>query len=311
MIAKNQQSPISIGAATCDQLFHGFSQDYQNVPSYIDIYTRWEKQHWRVSDLDFSIDRKNWESGSDSDRAKWMIFGRFAAFHLAEGHGADLLTIYNDCFRREEQRLVLSTQFVDEARHNVYFARFYEEVIAPTEGTANHQQLLNSLSPALRHLIFEMTDELMSALHKDTDDRYLLTRAITLSHLVQEGTIALSVMRSVLKDFRRLQVFPGFSQGYVNIVRDEARHALFGVVLLRDLIANEPALKSAVIEQLDACMPTLLTILSPLPERATFFASEGKDPTERRVFALSWLQKRLRCIGVDYAIPGLDLSLSA
>ena len=40
----------------------------EHMPSYMDLYRRWEAQQWAVSDLDFSLDRKDWEEATELDR---------------------------------------------------------------------------------------------------------------------------------------------------------------------------------------------------------------------------------------------------
>lgn len=284
-------------------------EDYDHLPSCQEIYARWEKQQWRAADLDFSEDRKSWVAGGDKDRETWMILGRFAAYHVSESEGTDMLPALCAHLPEDDQQNCLATQIADEARHDVFFSRFYEEVIAP-DGIQK-EDLLQELSAPLRHILFDLPQQLLEQLKMNPEDRALLAKTVTHAHLIIEGTVSLSVMRSVARDFKKMQVFPGFSTGYVNVIRDEARHALLGTAILRDLVAETPELAEVIVQHMDEVLPQLMTVLTPTAERATMFASIGKDPYERRDYAVNSLKKRLESIGIDYQFPEEALARSA
>src|SRR5438445_13892388 len=96
--------------------------------SYRDLYERWEHGNWRASEIDFSTDREQWQDEfSDLERrgALWT----YSMFFHGEDSVTDNLSPYIDAAPREEQKYFLATQQVDEARHAVFFARFWREVI--------------------------------------------------------------------------------------------------------------------------------------------------------------------------------------
>src|ERR1700682_4999657 len=39
-----------------------------NMPSYMDLYRRWESQQWSVADLVFTLDREDWLKATDLER---------------------------------------------------------------------------------------------------------------------------------------------------------------------------------------------------------------------------------------------------
>jgi len=45
----------------------------ENMPSYMDLYRRWESQQWSVGDLDFTLDREDWLKASDLDRKATLL----------------------------------------------------------------------------------------------------------------------------------------------------------------------------------------------------------------------------------------------
>src|SRR5262245_4695026 len=77
--------------------------------------------------LDFSEDVEGWKQLSEIQRrsALWT----YSMFFYGEDSVADNLSPYIDAAPKEEQKYFLATQQVDEARHAVFFSRFFNEVI--------------------------------------------------------------------------------------------------------------------------------------------------------------------------------------
>ncbi|MDQ6914838.1 MAG: ribonucleotide-diphosphate reductase subunit beta, partial [Actinomycetota bacterium] len=96
--------------------------------SYEDLYARWEKGNWRATEIDFSQDREDWREKLD-DIQRASALWQYAMFFYGEDSVTDNLSPYIDAAPREEQKYFLATQQVDEARHAVFFARFWREVI--------------------------------------------------------------------------------------------------------------------------------------------------------------------------------------
>src|SRR5262245_10671135 len=106
----------------------GISQrSFADQISYEDLYARWEDGNWKSTDIDFSEDRKGWESLSEMQRksALWT----YTMFFYGEDSVTENLSPYIDAAPKEEQKYFLTTQQVDEARHSMFFHRFFKEVI--------------------------------------------------------------------------------------------------------------------------------------------------------------------------------------
>src|SRR5688500_6464073 len=95
--------------------------------SYDDLYRRWEQSNWQATAIDFSRDQEGWRGLSELQRrsALWI----YSMFFYGEDSVTDNLSPYIDAAPKEEQKYFLATQQVDEARHSVFFARFFREVI--------------------------------------------------------------------------------------------------------------------------------------------------------------------------------------
>src|SRR3954467_8147996 len=99
--------------------------------SYVDLYRRWEEGNWKAYEIDFSEDRKGWQALNEIQKrsALWT----YSMFFYGEDSVTDNLSPYIDAAPKEEQKYFLATQQVDEARHAVFFHRFFKEVIGAGE----------------------------------------------------------------------------------------------------------------------------------------------------------------------------------
>src|SRR5919201_631308 len=117
--------------------------------SYDDLYRRWEDGNWKATELDLTEDRKGWESLSEIQRksALWTYW----MFFYGEDSVADNLSPYIDAAPLEEQKYFLATQQVDEARHAVFFHRFFVDVMGA--GRSVSETLGTTLAQPGQHFI--------------------------------------------------------------------------------------------------------------------------------------------------------------
>src|SRR3989442_12108782 len=57
-----------LGDIRIDDVLSFIDRGIENMPSYMDLYRRWESQQWAVGDLDFTLDRQDWLEASELDR---------------------------------------------------------------------------------------------------------------------------------------------------------------------------------------------------------------------------------------------------
>lgn len=273
-------------------------------PSYDELYRRWERQPWSVHDLDFSADRRQWLAAGEAQRAEWLQLGRFAGFQFGEAWATAVAAAYLQALPRAEQRLYLATQAADEARHVVFFARFLREVLdrKPEEGDGTPSNM--KASPGLRDLFAGALAASAAALRAHPSDETVMVEAVTVSHVVLEGAIGLSMMRTVLRDFKKVEAFPGLRAGLALLARDECRHVHFGLRFLQDLVRKDPAHAEVIARCVGRLLPSVCQVLEPPPERAARMTALGLDPTERRGHALGLLRRHLQTIGVRVPLPG-------
>jgi 1,2-phenylacetyl-CoA epoxidase catalytic subunit len=228
--------------------------------SYEDLYQRWEDQNWKAASIDFSADRKGWEELSDIQRrsALWL----YSMFLYGEDSVADNLSPYIDAAPKEEQKYFLATQQVDEARHAVFFHRFFKEVIDAGETPAATIAYTRPQHNWGYRNVFARLDQMAEELRKD---RSLpkFAQGIALYHLVVEGTLAQPGQHFIEDYFTKAGTLPGFSEGMQHVSRDEQRHIAFGVKVLAELFRESEECKEAVRELLLEVLPYAIAVFNP------------------------------------------------
>jgi putative sterol carrier protein len=228
--------------------------------SYQDLYERWEQGNWKATEIDFSEDRAGWEGLTEIQRrsALWT----YSMFFYGEDSVTDNLSPYIDAAPREEQKYFLATQQVDEARHSVFFSRFFRDVIG-VEGdiSAGLAYTLPQLNWSYRN-VFDRLDRMADELRKD---RSLpkFAQAIALYHMVVEATLAQPGQHFIEDFFTKEGTMPGFSAGMKNVSRDEQRHIGFGVKTLSDCFAETDECREAVVELLREVLPYSMGVFVP------------------------------------------------
>src|SRR5258708_7598139 len=269
-----------------------------HLPTYQDLYHRWEKQQWSVLDIDFSTDRLHWAEVPLESRP--FLMGAFVIFFQGEVSVTNTLLPYCTAMPTEEQRLFLITQLADEARHAMFFNRFFKEVLL-MEGPDMESLLMQIrplLDPAPREILTEGLEEISQKIHDEPKNLAYLVEGVTLYHIIVEGTLALTGQRNMLKRNRRSGLYPGFQQGFMAAARDESRHILFGVKFLREIVAKHPIYAEVIHNTIARWMPQIRATLSLTEFQRAFIASVGNDPDDGVTFGINSLRKKLKVIGV-------------
>jgi ribonucleotide reductase small subunit/SCP-2 sterol transfer family protein len=228
--------------------------------TYDDLYRRWEEGNWRATELDFSEDRVGWDSLNDIQRksALWI----YSMFFYGEDAVADGLSPYIEAAPKEEQKYFLATQQVDEARHAVFFHRFFKEVIGIEGSIADGLDFTQGQLGWGYRNVFGRLERMVEELKTD---RSLpkFAQAITLYHMVIEATMAQPGQHFIEDFFAKAGTMPGFSAGMEKVSRDEQRHIGFGVKVLSELFAESDECKEAASELLREVLPWVTGVFVP------------------------------------------------
>ncbi len=95
---------------------------------YGELYALWERQNWRVHELDFSVDREHWLASPSE--AQENVLWSLGSFYIGEERVTSDLAPFVRAAPSGEIEAFLSTQLVDEARHAVFFDRYGAEVLS-------------------------------------------------------------------------------------------------------------------------------------------------------------------------------------
>ncbi len=273
--------------------------------SYEDLYARWERGHWRATELDFTEDARQWrEEFTDFERqaALW----NYCLFFWGEDAVADNLSPYIDAAPREEQKYFLTTQQVDEARHAVFFKRFMREVCGVGDGSVagGLEAIKPQLTPGFRK-VFGRLDTMADELRADPSPARLAA-AVTLYHIVIEASLAQPGQHFICSYLEERGQLPAFREGMENIAADEQRHIGFGVKLLSDLAREDPVgVPRAVSKLLREVMRFTSQVLMPPGWDERYITVFNSSFDEVGIEGINSMTTKLRSAGMPIeSLPG-------
>ena len=273
------------------------------------FYLRWETQQWAVSDLDFTADKTHWANIPPS--VQKTLRTTMILFFVGEQIVTDTLAPVLHAAPLEDERIFLATQIADEARHTVFFQRFFAEVLGHEGGIHSAMLEFRPKTRAGYRRIFDV--DLVNAIDAcrlDPKDPVAFVNAVVTYHLVIEGYLALGGQRTTLRLLRRMGILPGFVSGFTAVARDESRHIGFGVLALRRRVAENPELARVIARKIYDLLPAAVDVVVGPDEKLPFDdISEVPEPMrvnslEARDFAIDSLTKRLRSSGLSDQVVG-------
>ncbi len=290
-----------LGDIRIDDVLSFIDRGIENMPTYMDLYRRWEAQQWAVSDLDFSLDRRDWEEATELDRKATLWSHRL--FFNGEERVTSTLAPFVWAAPTPEIEIFLSTQMVDEARHTVFFQRWWHDVVGADSDDLG--RLLKEIRPdaneGYNKLFYELLPEKAQRLASNPRDFDAFVEGVTLYHIVVEATIALTGQRFELESMRDQGLTErGFYRGFTAVARDESRHVSFGIKVLQEAVRADaeryaPLIQKTLVESL----PLIVGTLDPPDPR--YITEYGHTESEIVSFAMESLNKRLRAIGIRLA----------
>jgi ribonucleoside-diphosphate reductase beta chain len=282
-----------------DDVIEYVHKDLKALPDFTTLYRKYLKQRWDVYDLDFTQDKIDWEEKmTEAERQSFIAVA--SGFH----HGERQVEIELPVFMigaSEEEKLHIAAQIEDEARHTVFFDRFYREVVG-LKGESI-MDILDASFPWVSEtfvapfgLLAYQADELR--LHPY--DERARVRYGTNYFLWIEGVLALSVMKVTLSYARWRGFLPAYYTGFTATCRDEARHVQAGLRFVRDLLAEDPA----YVTDLHDTLRTLLT-MSAARSGYVYYEPLGWTDEEVRVLFFQQLRRKLNDVGIGLS-PDLE-----
>jgi ribonucleoside-diphosphate reductase beta chain len=290
-----------LGDIRIDDVLSFIDRGIENMPSYMDLYRRWETQQWSVGDIDFTLDRQDWLEATDLEKKATLWSHRL--FFNGEERVTSTLAPFVWAAPTPEIEVFLSTQMVDEARHTVFFDRWWHDV--PGTDSRDMTQLLKEIRPEANEgyniLFYERLPATAQRLASNPKDIEAFVEGVTLYHIVIEATIALTGQRFELESMREQGLTDrGFYRGFTAVARDESRHVNFGIKVLQEAVRDDAARFAPLIQKtLVESLPLITGTLDPPDPR--YITEFGHTESEIIQFAFESLNKRLRAIGINLA----------
>ena len=192
-----------------DDVIEYVHKDLKSLPDFTTLYRRYLKQRWDVYDLDFSQDKVDWqEKMTEEERESFIAIA--SGFH----HGERQVEIELPVFMigaSEEEKLHIAAQIEDEARHTVFFDRFYCEVVGLTGDYI--MAILDASFPWVSETFvapFGLLAYQADEVRRRPYDERARVRYGTNYFLWIEGVLALSVMKVTLSDARWRGFLPAY-----------------------------------------------------------------------------------------------------
>ncbi|GAA3642301.1 hypothetical protein GCM10022224_000770 [Nonomuraea antimicrobica] len=278
-----------------DDVLAYLHRDLKRLPSYTELYRRYLRQRWDVYELDFSQDVLDWRERMTREERDAFV-GISAGFH----HGERQVEVELPVFMlggSEESKIYMSSQIEDEARHTVFFDRFYREVVGMPGDTV--QEVLDASFEHVSETFvgpFGLLAYQADELRRDPEDPAARVRYGTTYFLWIEGVLALTVMKITLTYCRERGFLPGYYTGFTATCRDEARHVQFGMRFLRDSVREDPRL----LLQIHETLRTILAINGATSHRLAL-ESLGWTPEEVQRLMIRQLDMKLTDVGIALA----------
>jgi ribonucleoside-diphosphate reductase beta chain len=292
-----------LGRADIDDVLEYVHVPTARLPEYRKLYDRYLRQRWNVNDLDFTVDKVDWDERMTAD-ARNSFLSIASGFHHGERQVAvELAPLLFGV--PEDYKMFLTSHLEDEARHTVFFDRFYRDVVG-LDGDGI-MDVLDGSWPYIQETFvgpFGLLAYLTDDLRRDPYDKHLQMKYATTYMIWIEGVLALSVMKITLNYARDFKVLPAYYTGFTATCRDEARHVQAGLRFVRDLLTEDPN----YVRDLHDTLRTLLTMGAA---RSGYIYYEPLGWSEERVEALfmNQLHRKLAMVGVTLP-PDLEDMLS-
>jgi ribonucleoside-diphosphate reductase beta chain len=286
-----------------DKVMAGLDRIVEAAPSYEKLFSRWENQPWSSESFDFAQDRADWESDHWTAEQREFMQWSLSSFFLGEERVTTELLPFAIAAPSHEARAFLATQISDEAKHMVFFNRFYHEVFGVDAETLSANLKLQR--PAMNDHWGELFDGILhdcaERLREDPSDMDALVRGVTVYMVVIEGTLALTGARFILRYLKEADRLPGFRAGFTAVNRDESRHVGFGVKFLADAIKADPRHKRTVEATLQETLPVGTLALAPpmVDDPYDFVTPFGYASSEIYAYAMRSLSKKLAAMGME------------
>jgi ribonucleoside-diphosphate reductase beta chain len=282
----------------------GGVRDGGGLLDYRQLYALWERQNWKATELDFTVDKEQWLA--TPREAQESTIWSLGSFYVGEERVTADLAPFLQAAPTGEIELFLATQLVDEARHAAFFDRFGAEVmcLSADDFRGRMREVEQILLSPWREVFDDGLRDVSKRIQAKPDDLDLFVEGVTTYHMVVEGFLAVTG-QTLIRDYMiEHSLYPGFSEGFGLVERDEHRHVAFGVRFLRDAIEEDPRYRATVERVvLDLAPKAAYVFVPPYVNDASEFVSYGYTSRQIYGFAYRTLKRRMKVLGIEIPPP--------
>ncbi|WP_043661158.1 ribonucleotide-diphosphate reductase subunit beta [Nocardia thailandica] len=262
----------------------------------LDLYHRWEAQHWQIQQLGIEGDSRGWQALTPFFRGELLrTLRRFGAGEMAV---TETLAPIAYAAPSIDYQIYLSTQIADEARH----AQFFRAYLTPLERSLP-AAVADTAETQVGDLFAGSLAQITDRIRREPQDMATWYEAVVIYHLLIEGTVAMTGLHTLLRTVREVDGFTALRTGLTNIARDESRHVNFGVLALRAGIkaGYGAAIVDAVARHAPAAASTMVDPLTrdTTPKLVLAMTDRPRQLRGQWDFAAASLGKRLGSAGLD------------
>ncbi len=283
----------------------GGDHDGDGLLDYRQLYALWERQNWKATEIDFSVDREQW--AITPREAQESTIWSLGSFYVGEERVTADLAPFLQAAPTGEIELFLATQLVDEARHAAFFDRFGAEVmcLSADDFRGRMREVEQILLSPWREVFDDGLRDVARRIQAKPDDLDLFVEGIATYHMVVEGFLAVTGQTLIRDYMLEHSLYPGFCEGFGLVERDEHRHVAFGVRFLRDAI-REDSRHRATVERvvLELAPKAAYVFAPPYVTDASDYVSYGYTSRQIYGFAYRTLKRRMKVLGIE--IPPSD-----
>jgi ribonucleoside-diphosphate reductase beta chain len=278
----------------------GGDRDGDGLLDYPQLYALWERQNWKATELDFSVDREQWVANPREGQES--LIWSLGSFYVGEERVTADLAPFLQAAPTGEVELFLATQLVDEARHAAFFDRFGAEVmcLSADDFRGRMREVEQILLSPWREVFDDGLRDVARRIQAKPDDFGLFVEGIAIYHMVVEGFLAVTGQTLIRDYMLEHSLYPGFCEGFGLVERDEHRHVAFGVRFLRDAIREDARHRDTVERVVLELAPKAAYVFAPpYVTDASEYVSYGYTSRQIYGFAYRTLKRRMKVLGVE------------
>jgi ribonucleoside-diphosphate reductase beta chain len=283
----------------------GGARDGAGLLDYRQLYALWERQNWKATELDFTVDKEQWVT--TPREAQESTIWSLGSFYVGEERVTADLAPFLLAAPTGEIELFLATQLVDEARHAAFFDRFGAEVmcLSADDFMGRMREVEKILLSPWREVFDDGLRGVSKRIQAKPDDIDLFVEGIATYHMVVEGFLAVTGQTLIRDYMLEHSMYPGFCEGFGLVERDEHRHVAFGVRFLRDAIREDARHRETVERVVLELAPKAAYVFAPpYVTDPSDYVSYGYTSRQIYGFAYRTLKRRMKVLGIE--IPPAD-----